>query len=185
MDYGEEEEPAEEDDDFKTMKESDMRDEEADMYDEGQILMENLYLYNDSQCQFTEEHCNHVYCVANLPQAPFNTFISGDGDDKCFVWTVRPKVPKPEGEKDEEVDKEEEAKKFECVKIGELEGHTETLEFIKFNHDGKLVFTGGMNNVIRVWQVQPNDDPLNKHAEFKLKCMLDKGPDPKDDILFA
>ena len=40
---------------------------------------------------------------------------------------------------------------YKCVKRGELPGHTETLEFIKFNHDGKMVVTGGMNNVLRVW----------------------------------
>lgn len=41
--------------------------------------------------------------------------------------------------------------KYKCVKRSELAGHTETLEFIKFNHDGKLVVTGGMNNILRVW----------------------------------
>ena len=44
-----------------------------------------------------------------------------------------------------------------------------------------MVLTGGMNNVLRVWQLDTEDGKI----EFKLKCKLDKGPDEKDDILFA
>ena len=58
----------------------------------------------------------HVYCVVQVPQAPFNTFVSGDVDDKCYVWSI---VPKDGG--------------YQCVKRGELPGHTETVEFVKFN----------------------------------------------------
>ena len=78
----------EEDDDFKTMKESELGDEE--MYLEGQILDE-MQVENDSICQLQQVHMDHVYCVAQLPLQPFNTFVSGDGDDKCYVWTIRPK----------------------------------------------------------------------------------------------
>lgn len=62
--------------------------------------------------------------------------------------------------------------------MGELPGHTETIEFIKFNHDGKLCVTGGMNNVLRVWQVGEN-------AKMELKCKLENGPAETDDIAFV
>jgi WD40 repeat protein len=81
--------------------------------------------------------------------APYNTFISGDGNDKCFIWTIRPKTL-DDGS----------SSKFECIKIGELDGHKETVEFVKFNFDGKLCVTGGMNNVLRIWQVNDNANPL-------------------------
>ena len=52
---------------------------------------------------------------------------------------------------------------YECTMIQELEGHTETVEFIKFSHDGKLCVTGGMNNKLRVWKVSDNTDPLHNN----------------------
>ena len=45
-------------------------------------------------------------------------------------------------------------------------GHTETVEFIKFNFDGKLMVTGGMNNKLRVWSAE----------SFELKYALEDGP---------
>jgi ribosome assembly protein SQT1 len=56
----------------------------------------------------------------------------------------------------------------------QLPGHTETVEFIKFNYDGKLMATGGMNNKIRVWNTASED--------FEIKCTLDDGP--SDDMNF-
>jgi WD40 repeat protein len=58
--------------------------------------------------------------------------------------------------------------------VKELPGHTETVEFAKFNHDGKLLVTGGMNNVLRVWNTEKN---------FELKCTLEGGS--TEDILFV
>ena len=43
-------EDAESDDDFKTMKDSEIGDDEQELYEEGQIIMENLYVNNDSVC---------------------------------------------------------------------------------------------------------------------------------------
>jgi WD40 repeat protein len=56
--------------------------------------------------------------------------------------------------------------------------HTETVEFIKFNHDGKLCITGGMNNLLRIWQVDENQ-------KMTLKCKLENGPSETDDIQFV
>ena len=142
------------DGDFATMKESDLGESQQDLFEEGQILEENAEIENDAACQLALVHQDHVICVSLVPHAPFNTFLSGDQDDKCFLWKI-----KPRGASDEEEEKGEhfpgqkkkELGKYVCEKIGELEGHTETLEFIKFNHDGKYCLTGGMNNKLRVW----------------------------------
>ena len=155
-------------DDFRTMKESEFGSEaDIDNFMDGDILEENINLENDSVCQLSLVHQEHVYCVAQLPHQPFNTFISGDGGNKCFVWTIRPKV---------EATDAGQSTRYECVKTGELEGHTETVEFIKFNFDGKLCVTGGMNNVLRVWQVEENKDPLTDNYKLKLKTKLENGP---------
>ena len=43
--------------------------------------------------------------------------------------------------------------RFETERIAELPGHTETVEYIKFDSSGKWLVTGGMNNFLRVWDV--------------------------------
>ena len=64
------------------------------------------------------------------------------------MWKIKARSTEDEEEKGEHFpgQKKKELGKYVCEKIGELEGHTETLEFIKFNFDGKLCLTGGMNN---------------------------------------
>mmetsp|Transcript_2705 Transcript_2705/g.4592 ORF Transcript_2705/g.4592 Transcript_2705/m.4592 type:complete len:150 (+) Transcript_2705:596-1045(+) len=42
-----------------------------------------------------------------------------------------------------------------------------------------------MNNQIRIWQLEDNPDPQTQPGKLKLKCMLENGPDSKDDILFV
>ena len=51
--------------------------------------------------------------------------------------------------------------------VCELKGHTETVEFVKFDSSGKWLVTGGMNNVLRIWDVEKN---------FELKKELDQVP---------
>lgn len=122
MDLQPEQMPEESDDDFKTMKESELGDEDQMMFGEGEIIAENELIQDDSACQLALVHQDHVYCVTQVPKAPFNTFISGDGNDKCYIWSIKPRAK-------EEI-KSGEDKKFECVKVGELAGHTETVEFV-------------------------------------------------------
>lgn len=147
------------------MKESELGDGEE--YNEGDIIDMNLQIQNDAICQLSLVHQDHVYCVTQVPQEPYTTFISGDGKDKCFIW----KVVKDQGN-------------HKCLKVGELEGHTETLEHIKFNHDGKLCITGGMNNVLRVWKVERNLNagPNDNDFTFELKIKLENGPSANEDI---
>jgi len=42
---------------------------------------------------------------------------------------------------------------LKAVKLAELIGHTETIEFCKFDSTSKWLVTGGMNNHLRVWDV--------------------------------
>jgi katanin p80 WD40 repeat-containing subunit B1 len=51
--------------------------------------------------------------------------------------------------------------------VKELEGHTETIEFTKFDASGRWLLTGGMNNVLRVWDA---------NADYKLHKTLDEIP---------
>lgn len=62
-----------------------------------------------------------------------------------------------------------------AVLVKELAGHTETVEFAKFNHDGKLMVTGGMDNNLRIWNTETND--------FQLKYTITDGP--TEDLNFV
>ena len=53
-------------------------------------------------------------------------------------------------------------------------GHTETVEFCKFDSSGKWLVTGGMNNFLRVWDVANG---------FELKQTLDQIP--QEDLNFV
>ena len=61
-------------------------------------------------------------------------FLSGDQDQKCIFWELK----KLENN-------------YKVEKLGQLDGHTETIDFIKFNFDQKLCVTGGLNNALRIW----------------------------------
>ena len=80
----------EESDEFRTMKESDIDEQDQQLYGDGDVLEENAFIENDSVCQLSLVHQDHVYCVTQVPRAPFNTFVSGDGNDKCYIWSIRP-----------------------------------------------------------------------------------------------
>jgi hypothetical protein len=40
-------------------------------------------------------HKDSVFSVNVVPRAPFNTYVSGDCDDKVIVWKVLPGDPQP------------------------------------------------------------------------------------------
>ena len=58
--------------------------------------------------------------------------------------------------------------------MAELEGHTETVEFCKFDTSGKWLVTAGMNNHLRIWDVM---------GGFTLKKTVDEIP--VEDMLFV
>ncbi len=114
---------------------------------------------DESATKFSD-HSDSIYSVAYLPRAPFNTFVSGDCEDKALVWKIVKDDSVEEEKKDPRV-------KVKTVLHKQLAGHTETVEFLKFNHDGRLLATGGMNNQIRIF---------NTDDDFALKCTLEDGP---------
>lgn len=118
-------------------------------------------------------HKDSVYCIAGLEKTPHNIFVSGDGKDKAYVWSI---VADKEEETKLEDDQKSESmysemslsvSKFKAKKLHELPGHTETVEFAKFSYDGRFLVTGGMNNVLRVWDVD---------SGFTLKQTIDSIP---------
>ena len=111
-------------------------------------------------------------------------FVSGDGADKAFVWKIVADMKltdeqmKAMQENAEEEEIKEEMKEDPKVEFGteivaELTGHTETVEFTRFDSSGKWIATGGMNNLLRIWDVQ-NGFALKQ----TLTCI------PQEDILF-
>lgn len=113
-----------------------------------------------------------MFAVDVLPKSPWNIFVSGDGDDKCYVWKLD--VAESEEEMDEELKDQSGEFKLRATMIQELKGHTESVEFCKFDASGKWLVTGGMNNILRVWDVE-ND--------FALKTELDAVP--QEDLNFV
>ena len=165
----------EDEDEFQTINEESLAGEE---YEEGQILEQGI-APDDSVVKFgSGQHKDSIFSISCVPREPFNTFISGDCDDKAIVWRIVPDdSPLTEEEKEQEESKKVEGQaprmrvKSEFYK--HLPGHTETVEFIKFNYDGKLLATGGMNNTIRIWNVE---------KDLELKYNLEDGP--SDDLNF-
>lgn len=101
-----------------------------------------------------------MYCIAGVAKQPINLYVSGDGKDKAFVWQI---VPDTQEESKLEDDQKSESmcseislsvSKFKTKLLTELQGHTETVEFAKFSYDGRYLVTGGMNNLLRVWDVE-------------------------------
>ena len=72
--------------DFETFQESEFG--EGEEFEDGQVLQLTAER-NDSIAQFND-HRDSIYCVDSLPVAPYNLFVSGDGDDKAFVWRLVP-----------------------------------------------------------------------------------------------
>lgn len=89
-----------EDDDFQTINESELGDDQQ-QYEEGQILAQEV-VPDHSIVKFAGQHKDSVFSIAYLPREPYNVFISGDCDDKALVWRVMQdstKQEQPEEEK--------------------------------------------------------------------------------------
>lgn len=151
--------------DFETFNEEEFG--EGDQYEEGQIIQQTA-AQNDSYAQFNN-HKDSVYCIAGLSKTTGNIYVSGDGKDKAYVWTI---APEEESKIDEDQKSESQMSEMSTTKVKvrmlhELKGHTETVEYAKFSYDGRFLLTGGMNNFLRVWDVV---------ADFTLKSTLDSIP---------
>lgn len=79
------------------MSDDESNDSGFQTYDEGSVAGDESF--NDGEIQqqpsdaiaHFDEHCDAVYCVAILEEPKKDgkiVFVSGDGRDKAFVWTV-------------------------------------------------------------------------------------------------
>ena len=117
-----------------------------------------------------------------MEKTPFNIFVSGDGKDKAYIWQIVPDLHASEDVKMEEDQNNQSissvaslgVSKFKTKLLHELPGHTETVELAKFSSDGRFLVTGGMNNLLRVWDVDAN---------FSLKLTIDSIP--QEDMSFV
>jgi len=92
-----------------------------------------------------------VYCVAVLEEPKQDgsiLFVSGDGQDKAFVWSLK-KIENQNLESDIVLEEKKDNTlnlQYKTFKLHELVGHTETIEFCKFDSTGRWLVTAGMNN---------------------------------------
>ncbi|XP_012674359.1 angio-associated migratory cell protein [Clupea harengus] len=88
---------------------------------------------DDSELTFSR-HTGSVFCVSLDPQTN-SLAVTGGEDDKAYVWTVN----------DGEV-------LFECT------GHKDSVTCATFSHDSKLVASGDMGGLIKVWKVESKEE---------------------------
>mmetsp|Transcript_978 Transcript_978/g.946 ORF Transcript_978/g.946 Transcript_978/m.946 type:complete len:212 (+) Transcript_978:300-935(+) len=81
--------------------------------------------------------------------------LSGGGDDRVLAWDIG----KAEKEKNT---------LFEIK-----EGFKDSIEYIKFNHDGKYLLITGQGNPIRIYKVIDGDD----ESQFEFKKEMETGED--------
>ncbi|MBN3321465.1 AAMP protein, partial [Atractosteus spatula] len=88
---------------------------------------------DDSELTFSM-HTGSVFCVS-LDPATNSLAVTGGEDDKAFVWRLN----------DGEV-------VFECA------GHKDSVTCASFSHDSKLVASGDMSGLIKVWKVETKEE---------------------------
>ncbi|KAJ8253076.1 hypothetical protein GJAV_G00208840 [Gymnothorax javanicus] len=88
---------------------------------------------DDSELTFSK-HTGSVFCVS-LDPVTNSLAVTGGQDDKAYVWRIS----------DGEV-------LFECT------GHKDSVTCASFSHDSKLVATGDMSGLIRVWKVETKEE---------------------------
>ena len=96
-------------------------------------------------------------------------FVSGDGRDKAYVWSLKKRAEVDVNKEpiEETKDNALNSSDYKTFKIHELEGHSETVEFCKFDSSGRWLVTAGMNNIARVWDIVNG---------FVLKTLVDEIP---------
>ena len=102
-------------------------------------------------------HASSVFSLLQVNKLDC-TFVSGDLDHVCKVWKI-------------DLDTNT------VTHLQTLEGHTETVELMSWNHNQRLLATGGLNNIVRIWK-------LAEGGELELKCELREGPDEETDLNF-
>lgn len=111
----------------------------------------------DMSCGVFREHGDHIYTLAQHPTKS-SLILSGGGDDRVLVWDMLS-------------DEKEKQSLFEVK-----EGFKDSIEYIRFNHDGKYLLITGQGNPIRIYKVKEGTDA----TQFEFKKEMETG----DDITF-
>lgn len=114
----------------ESLDDQDDGEEERDTGDDT-FMADNI---PDDSIHTFEGHTAGVYSVAWSPTNPF-LVATGGGDDKGFMWYAG-----------------EEAYRSTQGQVIELTGHTDTISSIKFNFDGSILATGGMDGCVKLWK---------------------------------
>lgn len=85
----------------------------------------------DDSIKKLEHHQGAVYSIAISPVNPL-IIASGGGDDKAFLWNLSSPSPVPVA----------------------LDGHTDSVNKLAFNHDGSLLASGGLDAVVKIWDTK-------------------------------
>ena len=115
------------------------------------------FTVEDMSCGAFREHGDHIYTLAQHP-TKHNLILSGGGDDRVLVWDML-------------TDDKDKQTLFEIK-----DGFKDSIEYIKFNHDGKYLLVTGQGNPIRIYKVKEGTDA----SQFEFKIEMETG----DDITF-
>lgn len=91
-------------------------------------------------------HKDFTLAIKFHPLTP-SLFCSGSGDSTSVLWDLNKPIP-----------------------VFVFKGHTDTVSFVDFNYDGKLIATGSLDGTVRIWDLDNG----------KLKWVLEG---PSDELL--
>ncbi|KAI8868858.1 WD40 repeat-like protein [Ramicandelaber brevisporus] len=118
----------EEDDDYDAYE--DVPDDDEDGGQHGGIHTEDIV---DDSIQGFFDHREPVYSIAISPTNN-NVAASGGGDDNAYLWRIS-----------------------DGSTIAKLQGHTDSVISLAFNHDGSLLASGGMDGAVRIWRAETGE----------------------------
>ncbi|KAG7326740.1 hypothetical protein KOW79_010141 [Hemibagrus wyckioides] len=106
----------------------------ADADDEGWETEDEMEAEQDDSDLTFSKHTGSVFCIS-LDPVTNNLAVTGGEDDKAYLWNVI----------DGQV-------VFECT------GHKDSVTCATFSHDSKLVATGDMSGLIKVWKIDTKEE---------------------------
>ncbi|KAG9277893.1 angio-associated migratory cell protein [Astyanax mexicanus] len=119
-------------DDFEDVEFADAENQDQD--DEGWETEDEMEAEQDDSELTFSKHTGSVFCIS-LDPVTNNLAVTGGEDDKAYVWSVA----------DGEV-------LFECT------GHKDSVTSAGFSYDSKLVSSGDMSGLIKVWKVETKEE---------------------------